>query len=437
MIHNLFELFIVKYFSIFFGFLFYVSFIYKLPYTDWGLSTFLNLKRTLFVLLLVAMINGIDWRRIKYDLFFWCCLVWLAVHFMGLAVHQINYGLYLTRIVQILFIYVFVIFLVQHQQQIKLLGFSIWFKPRIVSFVALVILVLSYIDNSWVILVYSGFGGNRVNFSIWLAQIVFLFILLFQHVCQDYKAELGGELKKRLALLRTLALISPIIGIQVFASGRIGLMASAILIIYVCVRVFHYKLGVLLAIFYLVVTVMLFNTITPMRAHFNNVDILRSLPSYQHGVNLVQSIQHGDDLVQSVLDKSSEVSNFLYGRINTFSSNRLSILLSGLDRFSPDMFLWGIGVGNFFSKSSDGGFWQVHNIFVNHFGELGILGLVPLICITLIPLLRKKTKALDQYMQFFCLVWTLIAMLQPELILSQISTSLIYWTAFAYILRES
>jgi hypothetical protein len=101
------------------------------------------------------------------------------------------------------------------------------------------------------------------------------------------------------------------------------------------------------------------------------------------------------------------------------------------------MFLWGIGVGNFFSKSSDGEFWQIHNIFVSHFGELGILGLVPLICITLIPLLRKKTKALDQYMQFFCLVWTLIAMLQPELILSQISTSLIYWTAFAYILRDS
>jgi len=427
MVHNYAKLFIVKYFSIFFGFLFYVSFIYKLPYTDWSLSTFLNLKRTLFVLLLVAIIKGIDWRRIKYDLFFWCCLVWLAVHFMGLAIHQINYGLYLTRIVQILFIYFFVIFLVQHQWQIKLLGFSIWFKPGIISFAALVILVLPYIDNSWKSLIYSGFGGNRVNFSIWLAQIVFLFILLFQHVCQDYKAELGGELKKRLALLRTLALISPIIGLQVFASGRIGLMASAVLIIYVCIRVFRYTLGVLLATFYLVVTVMLFNAITPMRTHFQNVDISRGLPSYQHGIDLAQSIQDG----------SSEVSNSLYGWINIFSSNRLSILLSGLDSFSPDMFLWGAGVGNFFSKSSDGGFWQVHNIFVNHFGELGILGLVPLICITLIPLLRKKTKSLDQYMQFFCLVWTLIAMLQPELIVSQISTSLIYWTAFAYILRES
>lgn len=428
MVYKLAKKYVIKYFHIYFGLLFFISFLYQVPYADWNISTVIKFKRVMFVLLLVAMILAIDWRRIKYSLFFWCCLIWAAAHGGGWAIHEINFDLYLTRIIQVLFIYIFVVFLSQQQHKLNYFWVEKWFKPPLLSLVITVILFTAYFDDLLVSGIHSGFGGNRVNFSIWLGQVVFLYLVLFLRERPGAQGKLHVGSRRMVVFLKALVLVTPVIGLQVFTAGRIGLMATSIMCLYFSILLLGVRWGTALALAYLVIVISFFGAISPISSQHHGADLLRGVSAL--GASRVPGIT-------TPFDEPGITTpvGVLWEWFDRASSYRLSILASGLNAITPSVFFVGLGVGNFSVWLPNGDVWPMHNIFVNHLAELGIVGLIPLICIVFMPFLQSRATPLDQFIRAFCLLWLVIALLQPELILSQISTSLIYWTAFAYQLK--
>ena len=416
----------VRFMPHFFGFLFFTSFIYTVPYMPEFNALVFLIKRVLYALLFLFMCSAINWKQVRLNMFFWCIAFWLVIHVVSFLIHQVNDNLYLSRLAQGSFVYVLVVFLCQFSSQLHFGPLTYRFIMLGPSLLALVGLFLAVFDSYWASLIQGGFNGYRVGFSIWLAQIVFLILFCSGTSTLQIQATSTPGVLSRSSLLKALVLIAPIIGLQVFASGRIGLLASAIICIYFCYRVFKSWLAVVLSISYLALTISLFSAVQPptqLSSQTENYSTLRGLSQAQEIVSNFEIIN------------IEEVAIGTYSILDIVSSYRLAIFIEGLRAITPNIFFSGKGVGEFVVYVYSGSY-NVHNVFLNTLGELGIAGLLVVLCIIIISMKKKPGCVSDSHMRFFIILWVLIALLEPELLLTKIGLSLIFWVAFAKLLVE-
>ena len=98
-----------------------------------------------------------------------------------------------------------------------------------------------------------------------------------------------------------------------------------------------------------------------------------------------------------------------------------------------DDIIYGKGIGTATGISADGTVWPVHNIYLVALGEYGILGLFIYPVIFSIIFFKNLQNKSDRIIKIYLYLFMMIGFLQPALLLTQISTSLIFWILFSKI----
>ena len=394
MIYNSIREKLTKIFPYFFAFVLFTSGFYSLPFLYLDPNFFLLVKRAFLLALMVVMSVLIDWGRIKFDFLSKCCLVWGILHIIFLLIKMEFFELYFLRIAQILFIWILIKFLVQRSDSICFAGLVQWFPKVIISGLALILLLLSW-NFEVAIAIAGGFGNNRVNFSIWLFQFVFL--IYFFTILKD-------RIISRYSFLRDLSFCSPIIILQSFSGGRTGLVASVLLIIFVAIKAVGFRFGVLVLTY------------------------LCALITVSSWVSPISNIHFGTDVLRNVVQIKPN-----YESMDRLTSSRLTIASNALDDISLRSLFYGNGLNNF-KGTALGQSFQVHNIYLRALGEFGLLGFFSLVLILLLPYRTYGATAKKQLAQFFCGIYLLIGFSHPEILVTAINTCLVYWVAFAYLI---
>lgn len=200
-----------KYFIYTFGLVFYTSWIYELDALGEGGGVyFQGLKNLLMLALMALLVVSIKWRAIKPDTFLLACGVWLLFNLLLWIEHQEPAATYLRRAGQAVFFFLFVAYLRQHPEKNPCVGpaASSWFFPWWIFGVLWLVIALNV--TGWLAAdVEGGFGNSRVNFSIWLMQLVALFLLM----------RLAGREVKPKVLIACLLLITPAFILQNMTGG--------------------------------------------------------------------------------------------------------------------------------------------------------------------------------------------------------------------------
>ena len=412
-----------KYIFLFFLFAFGISFAYHIPFFNISLSNILYFKRLLYILLIPLFILAISWKRVKIGWFFYGCLLWGYSHFI-LYINSPEENTYIIRFGQLIFVYLFVMFFSQN-------NFSLSNKTRrnIEAFMFLfttLICFLAFFNSNIAETIYNGFGGSRVFFSIWLSQIVFF--ILYNEVNLSGSATFNNKSN----FFKSLALISPILFLQILSSGRIGLLVSIAIIFYYLrvVLSFNYFKIMTCAICIMLLTLLL--------DHYSPITQIHKETFITRGLNIPLEV------ISSSGNESISFSKTLFNYIDKVTSYRLSLDTNSIKAIivneKKDL-ISGVGVEKFsvLTDSSSSEEFRPHNIYLNHLGEVGLFGLISLVIIVLLPLIQKKSKYSNREKLLFwiILLWSFfIANLQPELLLTQVSSSVAYWFAYAKILKE-
>lgn len=243
-------------------------------------------------------------------------------------------------------------------------------------------------------LVATGFEGNRVNFSIWLWQIVFLnFFLMGQG---------------RRGFFLALAAASVLLTLQVFSGGRIGVLASLAVMIYFAVRRLD-GVGARLAVTgYLLLLVWVAGEHSPIGAH-EQTSVFRELGVHWGG---------------GFLEYADRV-----------SGHRLQIMINAVGTLDPQALLVGRGAGHF-DVVADNHSWMVHNVFLKMVGEFGLGACLLLMALVWLPFsIRYRGRYHGRGLHFMLLVGIGVSLLQPRFIVTGLSNCLVVWLCYALILR--
>lgn len=397
-----------------------ISGFYKIPYLAVDISQTLDIKRGFYFIILTGMATLVSWRRVKKNIIFWSFLVWILVNIASCAIlSNTLYPAVLTRVVQGVFVYTLIVYLAQSFPAEKILILIRKFNPLPMFIIGCLVLGLAYKDELWRLNLYDGFGGNRVNFSIWIAQFTFLIIMYF--LTFEAKESIHFKNEKIIWKIwsKPLIFVTPLLALQTIITSRLGLMASVMLVCCYGSLNFRSLKGLIISGAFCAGTVLFFNSFSPF--------LIASLNNNPSPPNLFRGI-----LVQEF--NTSHID--LFGWIDQFTALRLSIFVSGLSVLTPSIILFGLGVDNFKGLSSSGDYWAIHNVLLNSLGELGFLGFLSFSVILVMPFLSKSRNSLDFFIKFFCLLWTTIAMLQPDFLITQVSTSLAYFIAYVYLCRD-
>ena len=90
--------------------------------------------------------------------------------------------------------------------------------------------------------------------------------------------------------------------------------------------------------------------------------------------------------------KSTFKDVFLF--LNNMTSSRLDIFIIGLLNLNFENFFIGEGIDKFWVSLQPGNDWQIHNLFLKSWLELGVIGLLSSLFISLYPIYifyREKT----------------------------------------------
>ena len=397
-----------------------VSGFYRVPYLISDSSLIVSIKRGLFFIILVGMAASIDWYKVQLNCIFWSFLSWIIINITNFViVVNSTYASVVTRVVQGVFAYVLILYISQFFRGKKIVNLIKKIKPLMISLVAFFILVMAYIDDEWRLNVYDGFGGNRVNFSIWIAQFTFLLIVYF--LVAEGKESIHFKENKIIWKIwfKPLIYVAPLLFLQVSTTSRLGVIVSVALLC--CYGSLNFR-----SLKGLIVAAMFCAVILKLSIEFS---LLSNTSSFYRGISIPDS-----NLVGS-LDLNL-FNNSLYKWVDQASSLRLSIFISGIYEITSKIFIFGVGIGNFIGVSSVGDYWAIHNVLLNSLGELGFLGIISFSIIMIMPFLTKSRNSLDYFIKFFCLLWVTISMLQPDFLITQISTSIVYFIAYAYLCRD-
>lgn len=392
-----------KYFIYIFGLVFYTSWIYEINALGEGSGVyFQGLKHLLMLALLVLLVVSIKWRAIKPDIFLLACGVWLLFNLFPLIEHQEPVARYLLRTGQAVFFFLFVSYLRQHPEKNPCFGPAAgnWFFPWWIFWVLWFVIALNV--TGWLAAdVEGGFGNSRVNFSIWLMQLVALFLLM----------RLAGREVKPKVLIECLLLITPAFILQNMTGGRSGLLGSFLL---VCV--FAYRWGGVKA---LLVSGLWLYVVALGVAHYH------PLISPENNLNVFRNV--------GLTDYSTL--NEIIVWLDQLSSYRVSILITAFSSLDPADYWFGAGLGNFSGWAPtypELGITEVHNVFLKILGEYGVFGFLAAVFLTAWPVAYRPANVMVLLALYVQSIYFVVAMVHPDLMLTAINPSLVYLSCYAY-----
>jgi hypothetical protein len=383
--------------------LFCISGIYAIPYSNISVDSIVHAKRLCFlgIMILLAVLAA-AWRPDPVDrrLTIYCAL--LALVFAGNALFRQDMPEeYFYYMISIAFIWLFVRHVVD--ERFSLSRFMSYLRVGVVAINLLSVFVLiGCLSGADEIqrLVVSGFDGNRVNFSIWLWQIVFLNFALMRR-------------ERPIAhFLLVMAASSILLTIQVFTGGRIGVLATLATVIYFTwsrlddVRFRFSVLG------WLLLLVWVSAEYSPIPGQKETISVFRELNAYQRPGDLLEYV---DRLL----------------------SHRVRIFINAVAALDAKDLLIGKGAGHF-HVVADSVTWMVHNVFLKMLGEFGISVLGLLVALVWLPFNAKYRASRDGYdLYLMLLVSIMVGMLQPRFIVTGISNCLVTWLCYAMILKRA
>ncbi|MBT0962319.1 hypothetical protein [Denitromonas iodatirespirans] len=376
--------------------LFYLSGIYQIPFADISAVLIAQAKHLIFGMMMLAMAAVIDWKRVRFCPFAIACMVWVLLHVVNFVVRIDPVGIYVQRLGQAAFIWLFVT-LVSQSGKDWLASLSAWYSARLVAVACAIVSGAAFLPEVSASLT-NGFGNNRVNFSIWLSQFVFLSLMLILPRA-DKVSEMGW---------RVLFLVTPVLVLQTFSGGRSGLLASCLLVLWFAARYAGVR-GFVMALAYLGLVVPVAAAVAPA-------------PDLVAGTHVFRALRPEGAGWLAWLDR--------------LSSYRIGIAASALETLDAAGALSGVGVGNF-KGWAIGGYWQVHNIYIRTLGEFGVAGLVVLVYILTRPFMVHRGVVWKDPRLAFVAVCMVVGMLHPDFLLTAIGTCMIYWLCFASMIREA
>lgn len=374
---------------------------YRFPYWPSGEVSLGEFKRALYLLALVAMVYQIRWREIRVDRFSLLMAIWVGVHGANWLIRGDHGADYLVRVVQGVFIFVLVQWFREGFDENSLASDVFLRNARAAVTAGVVVIAALAYDESFKTQLVDGFGNGRVSFSIWLAQLLFLSLLLSVRV-DTFPA------------LQAMIWVSPVLALQIFSGGRTGVLASLVLCLY-----FSYACGgwkyLLLTGAYLALLSVLLESISPVSGVYPGTSMFRDIGALPAS----QVFEPGG--VMDMLDR--------------LSSYRLGITVDAVAALDMQSLAFGKGVMNF-QGAAIGEFWQVHNIYIRTLGELGVVGLGVMLGLLAPIFFFRGGGVILRLSGAFCFTYLMIGMLHPDLLLTAVSTCLIFWLAYAALLKH-
>lgn len=377
-----------------FAVIFLLSGVYEIPFLPVDAALVTEAKKVLFVCLMMLMGYSLRWREAISNPLSLFCGLWALLH-IGHWAYREEYGdIYLQRLVQITFVWLLVNVVIQQKKDSEpFLGLRTFF-PLLFFPVACLLLSLFAFLPKMAEALSNGLGNGRDSFSIWLTQLVFL----------TFFVSLG---KPGQTVFRTAALATPILVLQVFTGGRTGLLASLAIWFYFSFREGGIRMSMMSGL-YLAVLIPISAAISPLPDIYPGTSIFRYI-----------DLPHGEGV---------------FAWLDRLSSYRLEIMTSALSTLDAGAVVLGKGAMNF-KGWAIGYQWDVHNIYIRALGEMGVIGLAVLVALLFMPF-RIQTRQPDVVAaKVYCGIFLVVGMVHPDLLVTAISTCMIFWLCYAEILR--
>ena len=258
-----------------------------------------------------------------------------------------------------------------------------------------------------------GFGNSRGTFSIWLLQLV----------CLSFFTLSGN--KRKDFLYNYFFAFLPIYALQCIVASRVGILATLILACYF----FWVTHGRKHAVYCLFLSLSVAVTVS------------RMLGLMELGDKAIDPLRYSETLLY--VEKSKPEFNFYLDFIDKYSSYRLTIISSAFTNVQLVDLLFGLGAGEFkgaIPRYPHLGLYDVHNVFLKMLGEYGVFAFISLSAIVMSGIhaaYRCGSKGGNWDIFVVQLIYLLMSMLHPDLLLTAVSTSLIYIFTYAMASNES
>jgi hypothetical protein len=390
----------------------YISSIYVIPFSHIDAEFIFQGKRVFFLLFMLLMACSLHWRKALMSWFTITCGMWALLHIVNYVVHDDQQGDYMQRIAQISFIWLFVNNIAQLKSQNMIcLQIRTWFFTKCISAIGFALFLFSKEPEIAQVL-GSGFGNGRVNFSIFLSQIVFLI--------------LWSAYEPANKIIKGFVWATPIFLLQAMIGSRTGLIVSVLVWIYFAGKAGGLRLA-LISLLYLIL-------LTSVAGSYSLVGQPTNGDTYIfQGLNEL-TFRGVNEWGVNELDGSAVNSRF-FNWADHILSYRLSILTDGLGSLNSSNILTGLGVSNF-KGWAIGRFWDVHNVYIKILGELGVIGFMLLLLASIIPLLDKSSNSTVQAARMLCGIFLVVGMVHPSVLLISVSGTLVYWLCYSLAYRS-
>jgi len=398
--------------------------IYHITNSSFNFELEEQLRKIFIAFFCFSLFHNINWNKKLLNIFSYFITAWCIIIFLNLLKYIFNnqdcFRVF-HMLEQGLASFIIVTFICQNIDRINKV-IALFFNNLIFQFfsifIFLFLIIGSFYSETIIHTLCNGFGDNRVNYSITLSGFI-VFILLFFTINKVKVTSKPSLLKFFLILF----LVFEILVLIVHSGGRLGILAAFLSLIY-----FSYKLGKV----FLLITVVLLSLFFYHPNFLNmqcNDGIVRN--TYRYMPSPVPSNTEN-------LDSSLKVGmRNVYETIDNYTSGRLYMFNKGFVSLDIDHLLQGRGVDRFIVVNKYGDASKVHNLFLSTLGELGIVSFLILCGFATIPFLAKPGLKMHLKMhKFVCFLWTLLAFFQPEILITQIHSSIPYFFSYAYLLNE-
>jgi len=377
---------------------------YAIPHVGFPADAIVLIKRGFYLLIMAMLVIQVIKRGLSGldKVFSVSCTSLVLMVFLNAGLRRESYDEYGYMALSVGFVWLFVRYVQSAEFPLDRLLRHLRVGATFINLFALVVVLLSVAgDRNTLLLVSSGFNGNRVNFSIWLAQFVFLNFFLMQR--QSLPA---------LPLIASCVLLV----LQVFTGGRVGVLAT--------IAIMFYFLPAIVADW-------------PRRLAIGAgiLILVWVAGSYSPVFSVLEGMGEGTSIFRGLND--GPPSSDLLSYLDRISSHRLQITLTALKAMSFEDFFVGRGAGNF-DVAVNGNLWMIHNVFLKICGEFGVVALLFLLAIVMRPLAEKYKNAICNHdLHFMWATGAAISLLQPRFLVTGLSNCLVMWLCYALILRQA
>lgn len=380
---------------------------YAIPYIEIKIDTMLFIKRIFYMFVITMMFIQLINRGIsnidKYLTYI--CSLFVVIILINVTLRREFYHEYIYFLLSIVFIWLIVNYMEHIDFHINIFIKYLRIFIVILNILLCLVLLLCLLDNQeLIILVSNGFGDNRVAFSTYLSQIIFLNLFLHRFY----------NLSKYIFISTFCLLI-----LQVFTGSRIGVVVSVVIIFYFISISYRSFLEKLIAFAFIILLVFF----------SNKYQIIAPNIVYPDGFF---KLTRGTEELNKLMNGSGS----LYKLIDNVSSYRLEILVSAIQELDIKTILMGKGATNFDVFLHER-YFAVHNIFLKILGEYGIFALLLLIVLVTRPFMEHHNGII--YSKSLRMMWSLgivIASLQPNFLITGLGNCAVMWVCYALLLKR-